>query len=286
MSYALIAGLFCFGIINEKRAIVFLLPFILIASLVANRGEGRGQARRVGLSSYLVIFVVIAAGVTLGIRSIPSLNPEGSYVGGVSLSHAAQYALEYVTMDYGGSLQGSYELAARDDNVQVGRAIIWLHIIQWLNDSGPWTWMFGNGFGSATRNAWTNSGSDPLFDVIASRGGISGAGLAAVETGMVGLALATYAFLHIGMTIRRCRREAKSHIAIRWYRTTALLLAIFAFDFFFYSTVLLRTMPLPLIFFAIVASIVLVRNWELRQSRRSSPVHAAPVTAVPVAGLS
>jgi hypothetical protein len=277
--YALVAGMFAFGVINEKRSIVFLLPIVIFASLLANRPPREAGARRRG-PSFVVVAAVIVAGVFIGLRTIPSLNLFSSYSSGdVSLAFAFEYAKTYVMMDYGGPLQASYAVALSDENVQVGRVILLLHIGNWLYHADPMTFWFGAGFGAATPSEWIDGGSDPLFELVGSRGAISGAGLALVETGVVGLSLISGFFIWLLVSTIRDYRASKSLLARRWYRTVFILFGVFWYDFFFYSTVLLRTMPLPVIFFAIVASIPLVRNL-VRVLPRGDPTRL-PLSSTP-----
>jgi hypothetical protein len=253
--YLLLAAMFAFGIINEKRSVVFLMPVILVASLVANRHPPLPGSRPAGVGAWLAALGIAAATVLLGLRAVPSLNPEESYSGSISLSFALEYAWTYLTMDYGGSLQSSYEQAVFDENVQVGRIIVVLDILRWLIHADWHSLLFGMGFGTVTPSEWLPDSDDPLFKALGTRGAISGAGLAVLETGLVGLSLFVLMFgIVIMMSLRQSRRT-RSLAARQWLRTVLVIVGVFAFDFFFYSTALLRTLPLPYLFFLVVASV-------------------------------
>jgi hypothetical protein len=206
--------------------------------------------------------VIIVAGVVFGLHAIPSLNPEESYGGSVSVPYAIKYSFEYLTMDFGGSLQGSYKAAAEDPGIQVGRIRLWLSIIDWLRSADTWTMLFGKGYGAATPSIWLQEKSDLLFNIIGTRGAICGAGLALIETGLIGFLVIGYWFVHIFIQIVCAFRQASSFVAQRWFKTLFIIHCVFCFDFFFYSIVLLRTLPMPLIFFSLLASIPLVMKWD------------------------
>ncbi len=260
-SYVLIAAMFLFGIINEKRAVVFLLPLILLVSIAANHAGFGARVR--GLSTRMVAGVLIAvAGVALGISAIPSLNAEEAYGGSISIRHALDYGITYLTMNFGGPLQGTYVEAVSDTGVQVGRTTLWISIFDWLMSGDTWTLLFGSGFGTATSSIWLREGGDNLFSVIGTRGAISGAGLAAVETGLVGLLTMGWLFVSVTYGLVAVHRKVHSSTAKRWLRTLMIIHLVFCFDFFFYSIVLFRTMPMPFVFFVLLASISLVSRWD------------------------
>jgi len=260
--YALLVGMFAFGIINEKRSVVFLLPVVLFAAALANRPESGPQRKRA--SFWLGTALMAVAGFVLGLRAIPSLNPDAGYSGGVSPAFAINYAIEYLTMDYGGSLQGNFENAATDINIQVGRVIVVLEIVRWLSQADWITMLFGAGFGIATPSEFLGDQRDPLFQLIGTRGAISGAGLAVLETGLIGLGLFFVFFFGMLSLAWRSARQARTDTARRWFRTVMVLMAVFLYDFFFYSTTLLRTLPMPVLIFAIAASLPIARRVDMQ----------------------
>lgn len=255
--YGLVTLMFIFGIINEKRAVVFLLPLIIIGSMLVNHSNYKVLAGRILIGGLLSVPAVI-----LGISLIPSLNPDSAYGGGISLTHAYRYAFEYLTMDYGGTLQGSYESAAGDTGIQVGRITLWISIVKWLVSQNTVTFLFGHGFGSVTPSMWLHHDNDLLFSLTGTRGAISSAGLSTIETGIVGLALISIFFVSALIKMIVAYRNSNMNIVKRWFGTLIVINVIFCFDFFLYSTVLLRTMPMPLIFFSMLASIYIAKRFE------------------------
>lgn len=245
--------MFMFGILNEKRSVIFLLPIVLFFSVIFT------MDRKILKKKFLVfiIFSILIGftGMYLGISLIPSLNPESKYGGGVSFSYAFKYVADYLTMNYGGNLQGSYEDAVFNRSIQVGRFILWNSIIEWIKNSDFSTMCFGVGYGAATPSVWLNEGRDQLFSIIGTRGAVSGAGISIIETGLLGFITISCFFLHIFNLIIIAKKRVFFNISKRWLYVVAIVHIIFCYDFFFYSTVLLRTLPMPLIFFVMISSI-------------------------------
>jgi hypothetical protein len=258
--WLLIFGLIGFGVINEKRSIVFLMPLIIYASILANESPHRKYNRTKRITKIILISPFIFVGVFLGVAYMPSLNIGAEYGGAVNILFAVEYAADYLTMDYGSSLQGSYESAMYDENIQVGRITLLFSIVEWLSNSSWPTQLFGVGFGTATPSEWLSGNNDRLFDVLGTRGAISGAGLALVETGIIGLGICIYFFLNLHRTIRIMVKRSEDINLSRWYKTVNVVFYVFLYDFFFYSTAMLRTLPMPIIFFAVVATLSILRS--------------------------
>ena len=264
--WLLIFGLIGFGIINEKRSVVFLMPLIIYASILANDSP---HLRRNRTGRFVKIFLIspfVFVGIVLGMTFIPSLNVSSEYGGSVNILFAIEYAIRYLTMDYGDSLQGSYESAMYDENIQVGRITLLFSIAEWLSNSSWSTQLFGVGFGAATPSEWLGQQSDPLFNIIGTRGAISGAGLALVETGILGLGIFIYFFLNLHRMVRLQIKKSENLDVSRWYKTMNVIFYVFLFDFFFYSTVLLRTLPMPIIFFAVLATLSIIKSQRIKNT--------------------
>lgn len=273
--WLVIFGLIAFGVINEKRSIVFLMPAIIYASVLANETPHPKRHRTWRLAKLIIILPFVCAGVLLGVAYIPSLNIGAEYGGAVNILFAIEYAIDYLTMDYGGSLQGSYDAAIYDENIQVGRLTLLFSIAEWLGKSSWSTKLLGVGFGAATPSEWLGGNKDAIFDIVGSRGAISGAGLALVETGVIGLGLFIYFFLNLHRTIRLLIEGSGDFDARRWYKTLNVVFYVFLYDFFFYSTTLLRTLPMPIIFFAAIATLSVKRSRYL--SLKNLPCDVPPL---------
>ena len=265
--FCLIFFLFAFSIIGEKRAAIFILPSLIITSyiFIAPRlSEGLFSINKysrlfnlIFKNITLLIFVLIIS--ILAIQYIPSLNKEEISGGSVSLTFIFDFAISYLTMDYGSSMQGDYSQALLNNDVQVGRITLLNSIFEWIKLGDLKTMLFGLGYGSVTPNSWIQ-GEDILFLTIGTRGAISGFGLAIIETGIVGSALISIFLFYIPLKIMFTIKKLYSNQAKRWFRMLILVFLIFIFDFFLYSVSLMRTMPLPLIFILALSSITIVQR--------------------------
>lgn len=262
--FSLIFFMFMFGIIGEKRSTVFVLPLILLISFFLDSPQKK-------ISTYYFIFfpvvlIILLIAMPLGISLIPSLNSSASFGGSVSLLFALDYAIEYLTMDYGGPLQNSYEAAAYDRNTQVGRLTLWVHIVNWLYHADTMTQLFGVGFGKATPSSWITSDDDILFNLLGTRGSISGAGLTLIESGIVGILFFISFFLLIFYKIKSVKKILYFSDSKRWMNVVFVIMCVFALDFFLYSTVTFRTLPMPILFFTILSSVFLIEKYEIASS--------------------
>ena len=258
--WLLLVGLMSFGIINEKRSFVFVAPFIIYASYFVNNSFRLKHDRLKSVFSLFFISLFILGGSLIGLAFIPSLNVEENYGGSLNIKFALEYAFNYLTMNYGGPLQGSYLEATNNVNIQVGRLTLLLSIMDWLNNSSWFVQLFGIGFGAVTPSEWLGGRDDPLFNVLGTRGAISGAGLALIETGVIGFAILLYFFLKIHCKIKLLIKNSNNLGINNWFKTVNIIFYIFIYDFFFYSTVLFRVLPLPIIFFGIIATLTLVKS--------------------------
>ena len=253
--WLLLVGMFGFGIINEKRSCIFLLPLIGLLSIKANENIKTQSKRLEYFIKYAGITIFFCAMALLGLSSIPSLNPESKYGGSIDITYALNYITEYLTMNYGDSLQGSYENAVTDKGIQVGRWTLFSSIIQWLLKSDLSVKLFGVGTGNATASLWRENDTDALFTTIGTRGAISGFGLTLIETGIIGALIMIYFFYNLRKMIHDSARISKDLFYTRWLKTVNILVYVFIYDYFFYSTILLRTLPVPILFFSAIATL-------------------------------
>ena len=169
------------------------------------------------------------------------------------ITYLYSYAIEYLTMDYGGPLQGSELDALSDTNVQIGRAIVWVKGINLMFFSDTFNQLFGYGFGYITPSEYINA-SDTLFSRLGFRGAISSAMEVFIEGGMVGLTLCSYLLIAPFFSLVSKRRLIRKEVgkgSLEYKNTSILIiiLSIFIFDFYFYSNILLSTLPMPLLLF-------------------------------------
>tara|TARA_B100000767_G_C19715735_1_gene514871 strand:+ start:90 stop:1490 length:1401 start_codon:yes stop_codon:yes gene_type:complete len=269
LALGLILLLIGFGALNEKRSIFYLGPVIIVSSLYALRGKNLSLK-----SSWRNSLIICAC---LGLMSFLS-NEIGSLSGAEAvnsissdnrLMYLFSYAVEYLTMDYGGALQAMESVAIKDTNVQVGRIIVWAKGLDLMASSSTLHQLFGHGFGYVTPSEYINE-SDNLFTKLGFRGAISGALELFIEGGIIALGLILYLFISPLLHLLRLRRVLKKfkREGSRDYQAssiTIILLLIFIFDFFFYSNILLSTLPLPVLFFMLIYTV----NLSYQRAQRS-----------------
>ena len=259
-TFVLIIFVFLFGIIGEKRSVIFLLPPLLLFSIYFINYDEKSKFFDKNTILIIAASIVSVFGIVVGIKYIPSLNIEETRGGSVSISYAVEYAISYLNMDFEGGLQGTRETAIYNNDTQLGRITLIKYVYQWLLSVDLSTALFGLGYGSVTSNSWVNSNPDIFFEVMGFRGAISGFILALVETGIVGAGMISSFFIFLFIKLNSEIKKLNTLVAKRWFRMLFIVFLIFCFDFFFYSTVLLRTFPIPIIFSASLASILIVKR--------------------------
>jgi hypothetical protein len=121
-----------FGLIGEKRALIFFLPFIIILLYAyymilkkVNIYKGVGMALSACVLTFVIIYIIV--------RLNPTLTPEGKAGGSFDL----KYVLEY-TNNYERSGK-TFEEMRRIDGIK--------YFIKYLYQSDPLTFLFGEGAG-------------------------------------------------------------------------------------------------------------------------------------------
>jgi len=259
LTLGLILLLLGFGALNEKRSVFYLGLPIIFGCLYALRKEN------MSLKSILSISLIL--GIAYGLLSF-FINKIGSLSGAEAtltiisenrIMYLYHYAVEYLTMDYGGALQAAELHAISDTNVQVGRVIVWAKGLDLMSSSSTLHQLFGYGFGYVTPSEYINE-SDNLFAKLGFRGAISGALEMLIEGGVIALGLFSYLFISPLLHLLRKRRAlrkvgGKNSREYKASSITIILLLVFIFDFFFYSNILFSTLPLPLLFFMVIYTI-------------------------------
>lgn len=263
--YILVLGLFLFAIIGEKRAAIFILPLVFFASYKYILLEELKIDAKLLTNNKFFLLASIFGLMTLGIYLIPSLNKEEIVGGSISYLYLIEYSLNYLNMScvdniYDQKLQGLCSNMSIDTNIQFGRFKLLLLVIDWIFTSDIKTMLFGLGYGSVTPSDMLNQGRDILYQTTGLRGAISGFGLAIIETGIFGATLITSFFIYLFVYLGHGFKKLNSSFAKRWYKMLCIIFIVFCFDFFFYSISLLRTMPLPIIFSGLIASIIVVQK--------------------------
>lgn len=253
LTLCLILLLVGFGVLNEKRSIIYLGIPIIFSCFYALRSQNWNVSSMLKGSFLLIILIGVLSFSSNKIGSLSGTEAALSIVSENRMTYLYSYAIEYLTMDYGGPLQGSELDAISDTGVQVGRVIVLVKGINFIFSSDTFNQLFGYGFGYITPSEYINA-SDTLFSRLGFRGAISSAMEIFIEGGMVGLTLCSYLliapFFSLVSKRRRIRKEVgKGSLEYKNTSILIIILSIFIFDFYFYSNILLSTLPMPLLLF-------------------------------------
>tara|TARA_B100001027_G_C16261843_1_gene329864 strand:+ start:928 stop:2277 length:1350 start_codon:yes stop_codon:yes gene_type:complete len=254
-----------FGFINEKRSIIYLGPVIILFSFLMNSAY-RIKLRDMAGSGF--VFIIFGFLLLQFSSLIPSLSGSGQLNRGQALEQVGQltylftYAYEYLFADFDSALQDTFENAIFNQNVQLGRLTLLIRSWELFLSSDFTTQLLGGGFGSYSYNEWTFSNQDRFFEENLFRGAFSGLLIILLEVGYVGLIFHLLIFYSLIKKIRFNTKNIRTDSYKRWSRICYVFLFIFAYDFFFYSTVLFRTLPMPFIFILIYMSLVYVLHLE------------------------
>ncbi len=211
--------LFLFGIVNEKRSIVFIFPilFFILGQINLKRG-------------LLYLSFLYPLAITL----IPSLNRDEKIFGSIDLVYPFIYASDYVMADYGSKLQGSMVEAYNDQNVQLGRVTLFLNIFGDLKQLNIKTTLFGSGLGRYTNKYNSTVGiADNLFSDYGYRGNLSSLLQVTLESGLLSI-ICIIIFIYA---------------QLRYYlkgRIFYAILFIYAYDILFYGQTCLKILPISL----------------------------------------
>ena len=237
--------LFLFGIINEKRSIVFFMPLIYVYY------QGFSW-KSLNVTRVVMIFTCYCFAISL----IPSLNVDNKIFGRVDLVYPFQYALEYLTATYDGGLQGDEAEALVNTNSQFGRIAVLQGIYHWLDDISITRILYGHGMGTFTLSQSAgNYFDDTMFRLLGFRGTLSTFLLIFLDSGVLALLfflLFMYSYLSF---------------IFRFKSINYALLLIILYDTFLYSTALLKIMPVSIYFFTMFP---FVFNRQARQSNEST----------------
>lgn len=257
--YALIFFLYIFSVVNEKRVAIYILPVVTLLSFLAS------ASNKLKKSDITFLVVSTISLIYLSINLIPSYHEASiplplaeptTHITNLWNRFFAKtfsiikYTKDYVTMDYGDYLQGSYISAISDVNIQVGRFTFTASVIDWIFSGDLARILFGNGFGSITNSSWLHKETDLIFPLIGTRGALSTLTATLLETGILGLALHIWFWVKIfyeTLTLRMKSNNVFSFLLICY-----ILFAIFLFDCIVYSQILFRTLPISALFFILL----------------------------------
>ena len=251
-----------FGLLNEKRSIIYLSPFIILGSFLLNSSYSLNFKNIFKFTGIFLVFIFGLIQISIFIPSLSGTQNYGMVFEGNRLSYIIKYAIEYLFSDYGSALQGNLQDALYDQRVQLGRITLFINSWEYFLSQDLLHQFFGAGFGSYTSNEWLFSNQDRFFEETLFRGAFSGFLIILLEVGYIGVAIHLAIFINFYQSIKRNLVILQNPDLKRWSRIVFIIFFIFVYDFFFYSMVLFRTLPMPLIFILIYFSLFYVRKLD------------------------
>ncbi len=248
-----VAGLLLIGFATGKRAIWFILPFVIAACLVYVRGMKMNRYLVLGLCIVPVVFY-------FGARLTPTLNPENKVWGSFDLAYMFDYAEQYQFGDKGlesfrteqqqiGMIGGN--IISQKEISAYGRGNATIELVR-LIFSGNMTeqdW-YGLGLAAFYSTNYEEFQELPLTIKLGYKGAGTGAFQAYTTIGVLGLlTMSFFCFLPIFFI---------KHRRLRW-----VMFGILAWEYFMYAGSIFRDQALM----ATVLFIVFYSNCQYYQAR-------------------
>jgi hypothetical protein len=208
---------FLFGIINEKRATVFVFPVLLLFMSI----HYNALSKKNGLPSRLhavfrlfyvrnVILLTLAFLIILymGGRLLPDFNPEKKVWGTFSIQHIYDYTIGYNLRNYTSYGYGFREESIETDfynntNAQKGRLRLIYESVIWIANQKWPVLLFGLGGGSLSNSYLSGNEDDVMFEKSELRGATPFMLYILLQTGILGFLFMTRYFYRFYKAIWR-----------------------------------------------------------------------------------
>ncbi len=217
-------GLLFIGFTSYKRAIILLLPLLILFFLLVV------QRKSLNTRFFAIILLIISV-LYVGIRLMPSLNPERKIWGSFDLPYALEITDKYQfggdKMDKKGTENG---ILVSNDFEGSGRGGATFSLLRLLFSPNDWTDedVFGYGLSAVYASDEADFSQMPFTLSIDRKGSATGFVQTYIAIGFVGcLLLLLAAFFPFSYS---------RHKRLKW-----TLIALVAWDFFFYSGLFVRT---------------------------------------------
>ncbi len=191
-SWLFLLGFLVFGLVGDKRAVILLVPMVIIFSAWTIIGR-RLEMKKV-VSVIFLSIIVIAIIFYAGVRLLPTLNPDHKVGGRFSLDFAISYIKNY-SVGYSGVRHLSY-----------GRVETTRRIHDHLKRRGPATWLFGMGPGTFTKSSFGQRDKHFMEDQLSGVGvayGIMSLNFLALQVGYLGVISWMGFFVYALVVVRR-----------------------------------------------------------------------------------
>ncbi|AGS20635.1 hypothetical protein [Rhizobium etli] len=227
-------------VVNEKRAILVMLPMLLMAATITHlrlpvpRTRKEGSKPKICVTRLLLLFMVCLTVWISSVKSIPSLRCEP---GSPCVTQVITYMYDYLVRDYLSPMNISKTPKEQNTNIQLGRLTMIKESARILADKGWKTLFFGIGGGAI--NPSPNLGpdrADIMFKKFGLRGTYSFGLMLLWEGGVSSVIAAAGFFVFFWLALVRRLAVVQTNRSIVFGNITILMVAVLAFDFFGYST--------------------------------------------------
>jgi hypothetical protein len=227
-------------VINEKRAIVVMLPALFLAAVItyvhiASRYRCNGSSlQRVTLGKSALLIVTILTIWISSVKLIPSLQCTSDQPCALQ---TFRYVVDYVSRDYLSPMNASATPKEQNMSIQLGRFTLIQESMVTLSEKGWKTLFFGVGGGAINPSPHLGPNrADIMFDKFGLRGTYSFGLMLLWEGGMASVVVAAGFFLLLWLVLAKKLAGAKTNSSIVFGGGIILMVLVLAFDFFCYST--------------------------------------------------
>lgn len=265
ISYAIWMVLFfIFGIIGDKRAIVFMMPALFVfllhyyyaSSIWPRNFTFFRAARRMLLSKNILLLITIVVAIFyVGGRMIPTLNPEEKVGGSFNISHILNYSIGYnlKTFEDLKSIGLSDHDIMYNDGAKMGRFRVIYESTVWIAKQDLFTSLCGLGGGALSHSYLTENKYDVMFLRLGIRGTIPFMTYILLECGIIGFLCFVIFFIRFYLVLRRmlfCASDKNE----KWFILGMIGVTFtFIFDSFVYSCASMTVNVLTPIFYFLMA---------------------------------
>lgn len=244
--YVLLIILFAlFAIIGAKRAIAFFLPAEILLGYILYLSSSKRKISFTTIKNAFVVCFLAGVLIALAIKTIPSLNPEGSHWGTVDFDYVLEHTEDYTRSGY-------FEGASGTTLQEIRRIEGLQYFIDRVLDYDLTNMMLGDGAGQLVQSRYSES-SGAMIDVYGVRyGGRMGFVWLLMQVGILGVLLHLWLFWLLLWKVIKLRHLVElDHKALR---LGFILASVFLFlDFMLYSVVSIQTEAVKGVYFFVAA---------------------------------
>ena len=257
-----VAGLLLVGFTTGKRAVWFVLPFVIAAFMVYVQGIRLNKYILLGVMAIPVVFY-------FGARLTPTLNPEHKVWGSFDLEYMFDYAETYQFGEDGvtGTMEQPVQLSSVGGKLSTsgpidadGRGGATIALIELLFSDHPFQKgdIWGIGFSNMYSLDYASFAKLPLTISLNHKGSATGLFQSYVTTGYMGI-FTTILFCFLPFFFIRHRR-------LRW-----VLIGIVAWEYFMYTGMIFRTPAFMAVFLFVLFysnQQMEMAQWRKKESKR------------------